>query len=530
MGHQNHSLFRKLKFCAAVLSISIISQQGFSMSEDQFEDTISEVRTLAESGELKKAEKLVNNTVATELGLTREQSRDFRFELVRIERIRKDYWLTEEKLREWLLDKEKGATNYSDDMFEKLEDQGFFDFKFIDGEKRYIGASRANLFFRNPNIRSKSDKIEASGWQKLAVDEIEKVKQEYDPNSVPPARARHFELTYTLTVKPENVEEGEFVECWIPFPHEFAYQKDIELISSSPEVHSIAPPDYPMRSLYFQHTVDSDEPIKFQATWRMTRLPQHTDVVPSLVPIENKNPDVAIFTKEQAPHVMFTNELVQLEKKIAGNLQNPAEKARAYYDWMSENITYSYAREYSTLQNISQYVYDNKYGDCGQIALMYITLCRIGGIPARWSSGWNIYPNYVGIHDWAEIYLEPYGWIHVDANWGIYSKAHDQFEGMSEETRAKVADYYFGGIDAYRFTANRNHGIQFTPPKTDFRSDTVDFQRGEVEVNNRNLYYGQFRYDLDVKYLDGHSDLVYEIIEEQKREAEEKAKKESQGN
>ena len=86
---------------------------------------------------------------------------------------------------------------------------------------------------------------------------------------------------------------------------------------------------------------------------------------------------------------------------------NPLVRARSIYNWMTENFLYSHAVEYSTLKDISEYCLDRRRGDCGQLALLYITLCRINGIPARWQSGWWIFPGGKTIHDWAEIYLQP---------------------------------------------------------------------------------------------------------------------------
>jgi len=70
--------------------------------------------------------------------------------------------------------------------------------------------------------------------------------------------------------------------------------------------------------------------------------------------------------------------------------------------------------EYSTIRNISEYCHSKGYGDCGQEALLFMTLCRLNGIPARWQSGWNTFPGDKSNHDWSEIYLAPYGWVPVD--------------------------------------------------------------------------------------------------------------------
>ena len=51
-------------------------------------------------------------------------------------------------------------------------------------------------------------------------------------------------------------------------------------------------------------------------------------------------------------------------------------------------------------------------------ALLFITLCRMSGIPARWQSGLYATEFYTGCHDWAQFYIEPYGWVFADPSFG----------------------------------------------------------------------------------------------------------------
>jgi hypothetical protein len=47
--------------------------------------------------------------------------------------------------------------------------------------------------------------------------------------------------------------------------------------------------------------------------------------------------------------------------------------------------------------------------------------------------------------------------------------------------------------------ANSDHSQPLFPAKNSFRSDDVDFQRGEVEVAGRNVYFNQQTYDFRVR-------------------------------
>ncbi|MFU1825049.1 transglutaminase-like domain-containing protein, partial [Enterococcus faecium] len=82
------------------------------------------------------------------------------------------------------------------------------------------------------------------------------------------------------------------------------------------------------------------------------------------------------------PHIRFTPYLRNLADEIVGDESNPLKKARLIYDFVTTKIHYSFMREYFTISNISEYAATNLKGDCGVQAILFITLCRIAGIPA----------------------------------------------------------------------------------------------------------------------------------------------------
>lgn len=49
---------------------------------------------------------------------------------------------------------------------------------------------------------------------------------------------------------------------------------------------------------------------------------------------------------------------------------------------------------------------------------------------------------------------------------------------------------------------NSDFGGNLDPEKKYPRSDTVDFQRGEIEWDKGNLYFTQWDYDFKIEYLD----------------------------
>lgn len=460
-----------------------------------------EVHQLQDRGRFDEADQLVRQALDAGSALTTNQRRALEFELERSRRIRKDYSVSEARLKELLAQRIK---DFQPAEFDQWVEQGRFDFLEINGERRFFGSSIANLFKRYDDLGARNMRPSGDRWVQFLYQHARDVT---DATAAHPGLAmadpHDFRLTMTITVDKDAVPADETIRCWMPFPQQFEAQGNVRLVSSSPAVQWMNAPAYPMRSLYFEQPSKGAEPTPFTATYDVSIWPRRVQVDPGLVTQEavEKSEHHEYFTAEQPPHVVFSPRIRALVAEIVGEETNPAKKARLIYDWFgSGELRYSFAREYSTLRCIPEYVLDNKYGDCGQHALLFITLCRAAGVPARWSSGWVIYPQFQNLHDWTEIYLPPYGWIPVDPDYNV--ELATGYLTLTDDQRAFLKDFFFGGLDAYRLTVNRQHGFPHHPPKKDFRSDDVDFQRGELETaGGRNIYFSDFNYNMDVNFL-----------------------------
>ena len=153
-------------------------------------------------------------------------------------------------------------------------------------------------------------------------------------------------------------------------------------------------------------------------------------------------------------------------------------------------MRYCAEEEYSTIPRIGEKAITTLRGDCGVHAILFITLCRISGIPARWQSGWQTKPHALDMHDWAEFYVAPFGWLPADPTYGAELK---------DDADPAIRDFYFGHQDSYRMIVNTDYGTPLIPPKHSLRSEPLDFQRGEVEIDGRNVYFGDWDYDMQIE-------------------------------
>jgi hypothetical protein len=420
------------------------------------------------------------------------------FAIERLKRLPQDYSLTREQLIGQLEKSIKGFKSSELDVWEK---EGRIDYILVEGVKRYHYACRSNQFFRYPEIKARRmnpDNDEEFERTILAYcQEVKAAGEKTRDRLVLPMR---FRATMHMQVPADKVPAGETVRCWLPYPRSFPFQTDMEVIEAVPAVSWVDQPLSDIRSLYLEQKAQAGQPVDFSVQFEFTSWAVSTKVEPDKIKSYNQTSGLyKQYTAEKAPHVLFTPGLRQLAGEIIQGEQNPYLKARKIYDWVSRNMVYSYMIEYSLIDNLSMYAYRNRYGDCGVQGMLFITLCRIAGVPARWQGCWMFFPGEKTIHDWAEFYIEPYGWLPVDPYEGGW--AEHEITTLPAADRQFLKDFYFGNMTAYRMVSNADFCAPLYPEKEHFRSDRVDFQRGEVEWRGGNLSFDQRSFNWKVEVV-----------------------------
>jgi transglutaminase-like putative cysteine protease len=459
-------------------------------------DALNRAAELRDRGDFKAAEDVLTQALETP-ALSSSERRQLEFQHDVLKRIKEDYSLTREDLFHKLAASLKDTTR---EEFDHGLAEGWFDGRSIDGQTYYLAVSVSNLYFRHPELVSrrmdaKDTKPEQKGRLEICRAIKEAARQEGKPYVLP----HQFLCTMTVAASNEAAPAGQIIRAWLPIPRQYPFQDGFKLAGNSSPVVNIAPGNSPIRSVFMEQPAETNGPTKFEITYSYTARGVFFDLKPNEVGRPDlSDPALAPFVAE-APHVAFTGQIKKLARDITGSETNPMLQAKAFYDWIGGHIQYSFAREYSTLTNISDYCLSHRYGDCGQEALLFITLCRSQGIPARWQTGWNTFPGFKDIHDWTEIYLAPYGWVPVDPWAGIFATRYST--ALTEEERRELHDFYFGGLDFYRMAANSDHNMELDPPKKSMRSDNVDFQRGELEWDGGNIYFDNYSYKMDIREL-----------------------------
>lgn len=469
-----------------ILLLSVIIFYGCNLT-DQSEKKVFE---LFEKGWFSEARKHINQ-ISKEPGENR-MTKDFEILLAKMNRIEIDFSKTEPEIRQELL---SYFPDLTDEQLKNWEDSGNLEIRIIDGKKRYFRNAVPNLFrvdslARQVKIRKDGETVDP--LDAFCLDNTAQLGEKFQKGISPEKLTHKFKIDFTITLKPDAVPAGETVKCWMPFPREsLPRQKNVKLLSVNSENYFISDNSTLQRSIYMEKKSVAGQPAVFSFTAEFETAPQWIHLTPEIVePYDTSTELFKTHTSERPPHIVFSEQIKNLAEKITCGIFNPLEKVKAIYYWINQNIPWASALEYSTFENIPEYVLKYRKGDCGMQTLLFMAMVRHCGIPCKWQSGWMLHPGEVNLHDWCEVYYEGVGWVPLDQSFGL-----------QESENLELKEFYISGIDGYRLIVNDDFSREFEPPKTWFRSEPIDFQRGELEWNEGNLYFDQWSYKMNVMYL-----------------------------
>jgi hypothetical protein len=406
------------------------------------------------------------------------------------ERIKIDFSVNEEEVNKQI-EKRMGPFTEEDKL--KWEEKGWLEYRLIDGKKMFFRRAASNL------ILLKKFYEDHDLWVKANAEDPEMILRLKHTSEVvksgaqgQPAVPVSAEITYTITVHPDVVPDGETVRCWMPWPKSnHPRQKNVELLSTSNSEYRISPDTAIHSTLYMEGKARKGMPTKFSISFRYETSAQYSDIYAlKILPYDKSSGIFKKYTAEQPPQIHFSENIKHLADSITDGEKNPAEIVRKIYMWFKENIPWTGALEYCIMDDIPGYVYKHRRGDCGMQTFLYMSMLRYKGIPVKWQSGWMIPPGSENLHDWCEIYFEGAGWIPSDVSYDLQNSA----------TR-EIREYYLSGIDGYRMIVNDGVSGNLYPQKYYIRSEPYDFQRGEVEWKGGNLYFDKWDYNIKIEYL-----------------------------
>lgn len=479
---------RDVSTCGRNLLLATLFFSGMICTRAASAEINPDINRLIELGEYREAERQLRQQISNP---QEPITSDAAIQLEVLRRTRLDFPLSGDEVLAGLRQEIPDATE-SD--ITRWRERGDLQARWIDGEFRYFRRAVSNLFRFSEEARGRR-KVQAVQERDFNLEKlIEKLVRSAESAESPEVFPVKHYVRYELAVKKDHprLQPGSLVRAWLPFPQEYRQQRDVKLIRSEPPPVSISPNGAPHRTIYFeQRLANPPQAPRFVVEFEFISSAYCPQLDASQVrPYDQDSRLYREYTRERPPHIVFTPEVQRLAREIVGNEANPLQKARRIFRWVSQNIPWCAEMEYSIIPSISLKGITTRRGDCGVQGLVFITLCRAAGVPARWQSGWQTKPGDSNMHDWSEFYIEPWGWLPADASYGL--RQHP------EET---IREFFCGRIDPYRLIVNLDYARPLDPPKTSFRSEPNDFQRGEIEIDGHNLYFDEWDWKFDVRTI-----------------------------
>ena len=265
-----------------------------------------------------------------------------------------------------------------------------------------------------------------------------------------------YQVSYTIEINNINSEQGNGLYLWLPRILNAPEQREIKSVNNEPESLNDSKPlleNYKgLMQYYFEDLLPGGK-YQIKVNFIFDRYAVHT-TVSNIQKIkdgyaESKN-YLAQYIQANSMIPSADAKMKRLANTVTKGISNPYLKARAFYDYLLKKLSYS-DDVVNRNKDIVELINSAKpAANSLDYALLFCTLARCEGIPARPVGGYLISNTKQSkAHFWAEFYIEALGWIPVDPVYGSGNKP------LELEPQGDFREFYFGSMDNQHIMLSR---------------------------------------------------------------------------
>jgi len=275
---------------------------------------------------------------------------------------------------------------------------------------------------------------------------------------------------------------GEIARLWIPYPVSDKNQliSDIKTSGDYANIGVYTDRYYGTPILYAQWPKDAKK-----RTLRFSFKVERREVRQRDFPTNEPAWDPADYATYLKPTSLGPTHgaVKKLSDAITKGKNTVLEKAKAIYDWTCENMYRDPKTVGCGLGDVDKLL-QTRGGKCTDISSVFIALARAAGVPAREVFGLRLGKKSqqdvtTWQHCWAEFFLPGYGWVSVDPA-DVRKKMLVEKLDLKDPKTMAYRDYFWGGIDPYRFVIAHGRDVVLNPPQEGPPLNTFGYPYAEI--------------------------------------------------
>jgi transglutaminase-like putative cysteine protease len=225
---------------------------------------------------------------------------------------------------------------------------------------------------------------------------------------------RKYEVHQELALVNEGPGQPEKQNIWVALIRDFPPYQEVLSMEVSPSNYELISDEYGNQFAEFDlsnHPPGTTKTIKTDYRITVNELTYDLSACEGEVPADFTQPEL---------HIESANpQIVSLADELSRGKESVCEQARAFYDYIGEELVYTYnGKNWG-----AQAALGTMGADCTEYASLLVALNRSQGIPARYFEGLLLLNQETQEkarleHAWTDLYLPGVGWVAVDPTLG----------------------------------------------------------------------------------------------------------------
>jgi hypothetical protein len=249
---------------------------------------------------------------------------------------------------------------------------------------------------------------------------------------------RSYTISYSVDIRVLEATKPNTLYLWMPKPVNSPSQRNVDLLSRSTEPFV---ENHKGVSLFKLENLSAENNPSITLSFSVDVYAVETEINSQSVKSE-RSPLSVMYTQSSDLIPSNDPQIKAALNSIIGREQNPYNKAKLIYNWITADIKIV---EPSASGNLL-FAIEQKISDSYTTALLYTAMARAAGLACIPVAGVFINNNgQTQRHYWAEFWIDNFGWVPVDPVLGM----------SSLELKEDQLNYYFGNIDNQRIAFSR---------------------------------------------------------------------------